>query len=786
MADKKADKTPGILQKYRNKILTFGLCFAITGVCLTLLIQHYRKGGGEEDLIGSMENRLLDMRFKFRGSRPATGKVGILAIDEKTLTKFGRWPIARKNYERLFTNLKKLGAGYVGFDVVWSEPERPLLEDVAQNVDRLAKMDPYGVDWEKTGAAEIKEIKDVMAASRGDQSLAAAIKDYEKIVLGYIYYGTKAEGEMLGDDKFHGLDKMAGSEILAAIYPDGLDIKSYDQFKTYGIAGNTDFMADHAQHFAFFNNELSNDAIFRWVQLVRTIDGKLMPALSLKLAALATGREPVVFFDRFGVTEVSLMNPENDQDLIKIPVDLHGNGRMLLNHLGGRQSLNHYSIADIWDDTLTDKQREELKGMTLLLGPTAVGINDLRANPFDAGFDGVEQHATVVDNILGQNFMKRTETIYTVEIAVLIGIGLLFSPLMVFGRASVSGIGALAFLVGYYYFDKYFWFAKGEWVYIGLPFVEITSLFIGTTLYKYVTEERERKRTKGVLSLYLSPEVTNQVLAEGASLQLGGEKKELTVFFSDVRSFTTISEGLTPEKLCELMNDYFTPMADIIQQSKGVLDKYIGDAIMAFWGAPVLIPNQADVAAEASIKMLYALDKLRVDMPKKGFPMIDIGIGLNTGFMSVGNMGSPQRFCYTVMGDSVNLGARLEGLTKEYGVKIMISEFTQRKLTRTDLFTRDLDDIRVKGKLEPVKVFELIRPDILRGASDIQNLVGEFHLGRDFYRKQDWTNAKKHFMQCLTIRPDDGPASMYLERIEEREAQGQIANWDGVYTFTHK
>ncbi len=785
MADKKADKKPGILLRYKNKILTFGICFAITGVCLSLLIQHYRKGGSSEDLIGSMENRLLDMRFKFRGTLPPTGKVGILAIDEKTLTKFGRWPIARKNYEHLFTNLKKIGAGYVGFDVVWAEPERPLLEDVAANVERLASMPP-SADWGELGAPEIAEIKSVLSASRGDQSLARALKDYEKIVLGYIYYGTKAEGDMLGDQKFHGVKKMASSEIAATIFPDGSDLSSYSQFNTYGIAGNIDHIADHAPHFAFFNNELSNDAIFRWVQLVRTVDGKLMPALSLKLAAMATGREPVVFFDKFGVTEVALMNPENDQDLLKIPVDLHGNGRMLLNHLGGRMSLPHYSVADIWDDTLTDKQREELKGMTLLLGPTAVGINDLRANPFDAGFDGVEQHATVVDNILGGAFMRRTEQIYTVEIAVIIGIGLLFAPLMVFGRAAVSGIGALAFLAGYYYFDKYFWFAKGEWVYIGLPATQITSLFIGTTLYKYVTEERERKRTKGVLSLYLSPEVTNQVLSEGASLSLGGEKKELTVFFSDVRSFTTISEGLTPEKLCELMNDYFTPMADIIQQSKGVLDKYIGDAIMAFWGAPIAVPNHADVAADAAIKMMYALDKLRVDMPKKGFPMIDIGIGLNTGFMSVGNMGSPQRFCYTVMGDSVNLGARLEGLTKEYGVKIMISEFTQRKLTRPDMFTRDLDDIRVKGKLEPVKVFELIRPDILRNANDIQNLVGEFHKGRDCYRKQDWTGAKKAFMACLTIRPDDGPASLYLERIEEREAMAPIADWDGVYTFTHK
>jgi adenylate cyclase len=524
----------------------------------------------------------------------------------------------------------------------------------------------------------------------------------------------------------------------------------------------------------------------RWVTLVRAIDGTLMPSLSLKTAAEMLDREIVVEFDAFGITEINLISRKDDQNILKIPVDHNGFGRILINHLGADKTIRHFSLADAYSGTFTKEQKRALKGMSMLLGPTAIAINDQRANPFDAGINGVENHAAVVDNIVSQRFMRRTDKIYLTELLIVAAIGLIFSPMMVFSRASLSGLGALLFAIGYYYFDKTFWFGRGDWVYMGMPFIEITSLFVGSTLYKYISEEREKKKVKGAFGLYLAPEVIDQVLDDPEALKPGGERKELTVFFSDVRSFTTISESLTPEKLCELMNEYFTPMADIILKTKGVLDKYIGDAIMAFWGAPIVQPNHAEIAVLAAIEMIFALDKLKVDLPKKGFPAIDIGIGLNTGFMSVGNMGSPQRFCYTVMGDAVNLGARLEGATKDYGIKIMISEFTRAKITRKDIFTRDLDDIRVKGKMEPVKVFELMRPDILRNADSILNLIGLFDLGRQAYRQQNWQEAKKNFGECLALRPDDGPSIMYLERIADREKEAIIPNWDGVYIRKHK
>ena len=775
-------KTSHFLQKHRGHFVLLVLCMAIAGACTWTMWRHYTRHD-PEGFIAAMENRLLDLRFRLRGEIKASGKIGVLAIDEKSLQRLGRWPFARKNYERLLHNLKQLGAGWIGMDVVWSEPERPLLEDVQPNI---ARMQGYQVKNFDKFSLELKEIAAVMKAGPGDRSLLQALRSYKNVVLGYAYYGTKDEGEQLGKEPFRGFKPMQNSALGAVILPDGMELKNFRQLVSYGIIANTETIASGGEQFAFFNNELSADGIYRWVQLVRNIDGNLMPAMGLKMAAQILGREPVVFFDQFGVSDISLMNPSDDKDLIKIPVDPSGAGRLLINHLGGRQSIEHFSLADVYDMTLTDGQKRRMKGMSFMLGPTAIGINDLRANPFDAGFDGVEQHATIIDNIISGHFMRRTDTIYTTELGILIGIFVLFAPLMIFGKAVLSGASMVLFLIAYYYFDKYFWFGHNQWVYMGMPVIEISSMFVGTTLYKYVTEERERKKVKGAFGMYLSPDVINKVLDDPEALKLGGDKKELTVFFSDVRSFTTISESLTPEKLCELMNDYFTPMTSIILRSGGVLDKYIGDAIMAFWGAPLAVANHAEVAALSAVQMLYALDKLRVDLPKKGFPPVDIGIGLNTGMMSVGNMGSGERFCYTVMGDSVNLGSRLESLTKEYGIKIMISEATRKQLKRPDLIVRDLDDIRVKGKLEPVKVFELMRPDYLPSEPAVRSLVGEFEAGRGFYRKQEWPKAKQHFMGCLALKPDDGPAALYLERIAEQEQAPAQPDWDGVYTFKHK
>jgi adenylate cyclase len=481
-----------------------------------------------------------------------------------------------------------------------------------------------------------------------------------------------------------------------------------------------------------------------------------------------------------------LVNRDDDSQAIEITTDPNGKGRLLVNHRGPSRGFHHYSFYDAYHNKFTKKELQDLKGSVLLLGGTATGTNDLRPNVFDPAIDGVENHAAVMDNIIKGDYLKRSPTIYRTELLIVLFVGLLFSPLAIWGSSLISGAAVIVFLMGYWYVDWKLWFLKGTWAYIGIPSLEILGLFITTMIYKYATEEREKKKVKGAFEHYLSPDVIKEVLDDPKALSLGGKRQEITVFFSDVRSFTTISESLSPEKLSEFMNHYFTPMTSIILTSGGTLDKYIGDAIMAFWGAPISHEDHAQRAARSVINMLYALDKLREELPKIGFPKPDIGIGLNTGPMSVGNMGSAARFSYTVMGDAVNLGARLESLTKEYKIKAMISEFTAKKLDRKEFLYRDLDDIRVKGKNEPVKVFELMRPDMLPQEAAIRNLIGEFEAGRAAYTKQTWDVAEKHFSACLMIKPDDGPTGLFLERIAEFKAQSPGQTWDGVYTFKHK
>jgi adenylate cyclase len=781
-----ATKEPGALWKhFKRSIPVLVICLILNLGMLVFLWAHYTgKLGNAGRALVTLENKLLDMRFVLRGEQKPSGKIGVLALDEKSIQKFGRWPFTRSVYEQAFANLKKAGVEWIGFDVVWDKPERPLLADAMPAIELLRRPGAESANaWNR--------ITQMQESGLADQAIERTMRDFGKVVQGFMYYGPNEVDSIksLKGREFSALEAMQGSVIFAAIMPDGFDLGHYNDLALGAVVGNTSFISQSTPHFGFFNNDPEDDSVVRWVNLVKDAQGSLLPAMSLKMAANMTGRDIVTIFDRIGVEEIMLVNPENDKDIIKIPVDPAGQGRALLNHLGPSATLRHISLADAWDDHFSDQERAALKGLSLMMGPTAMAINDMRANPFEATFNGVEHHATMIDNIVSNRFFKRPADIYRQEMLVVLILGLFYSVILTYASALFSAMGVVIVYVGYFYIDRHFWFDRGIWVYMGMPYIQITGLFMIVTLYKYFTEEREKKKVKGAFQHYLSPDVMHQLLDNHDKLKLGGELRECTVFFSDVRGFTTISEALilAPEKLVELMNDYLSPMTEIILRSGGVLDKYIGDAIMAFWGAPLDRPDQADAAAQSVLKMMEKLEELRRVFPTKGFPVIDIGCGVNTGTMVVGNMGSSERFAYTVMGDAVNLGARLESITKEYGVRSIFSQNAVAKMANPNAYLlRDMDDIVVKGKRDPVKIYELIHPSIMPAESRIKDLLGEFHAAREAYRAQNWELARKHLNQCLLIRPEDGPSKMYFERIDELEKMPRIENWDGVHVFHHK
>lgn len=762
---------------YASHWIVTGICFLFSLSALWLHTYHSSDFRfGERDLLYSLEAPILDSKLRYRGPVKAGGKVGVLAIDNLTIERLGRWPISRVHYQKAFEHLKSLGVRWIGLDVVFSEPERTTLEAVKNELSALK--------------GEL--LKRRLESSPADSSLVSGIQDFGDLVLGYSLYESKWEAQQSfdkGASFFPNWEPLQGSAIQALTSPNDRPLKDYIAItKGYGLNNNIKTIAESSIHSGFYSNNADSDAINRWVTVVAYVEGQLMPALSLKTAAEFLNREIVVDLgsDGVGVEKIDLVHREDNSSLL-VPVDSMGVGRVLLNPLGPRQSIPHFSLAKAVSGTFSEAEKKQLKGMMLLLGPTSTGIADQRPNAFDASIDGVENHATVAENIIEKRFLSRPTKIFEIERILIIIAALILTPGLVFLSAFWSGFSLVAFVLGLVIFDHYFWFAKGIWAFIGLPIGQSIGMYSVATLVKFMIEEREKRKVRASFGQYVSPDVVNQILKDPDNQKLGGQRRDVTIFFSDVRGFTDISEKLSAEKLGELMNCYFNAMTPPVLASGGTLDKFIGDAIMAFWGAPIPMADHADRACAASLRMLYALDELRGSLDKIGLGHIkvDMGIGLNTGVASVGNFGSSDRFCYTVMGDSVNLASRLESLTKQFGVKILVSETVRAQCKSPHFFFRDLAIITVKGKEQPVRVFELMKPEIFPNVEMLKAFIAKFEEGRANFQIRNWDSAEHCFEKTLEMRADDIPSKQYLEEILEFRLHPPV-NWDGVKHFKTK
>jgi len=453
---------------------------------------------------------------------------------------------------------------------------------------------------------------------------------------------------------------------------------------------------------------------------------------------------------------------------------------MLINYLGPAKTFPHYSITDIINGRLKPAL---FKNKIVLVGATATGIYDMRVTPFSTIFPGIEIHATVIDNILHQSFLKRPGWTGLIDIAAIIFLGLIIGIVLPRVRAIPGVFLSLLLLAAYILINRFIFSHYNLWLNLVYPVVTILAAYLGITIYKYITEEREKKKIRGAFQYYLTPSVINEVLKDPSKLKLGGEKKDLTVLFSDIRGFTTVSENMSPEELVHLLNEYLTAMTDVVFKHEGLLDKYMGDAIMAVFGAPLPQDDHPVRACMTAIGMMEELKKLQKKWADEGRPVLDIGIGMNSGEMVVGNMGSDMRFDYTVMGDNVNLGSRLEGINKEYGTNVIISEHTYNR-SRNEFFCRELDLVRVKGKEFPVRIYELLgeRKDSGNG----EGFVKLFEEGLAKYKRGEWDEAVVCFQNVLSVRPGDTPSELYIGRCKELKEKPPPGKWDGVYTMTKK
>jgi adenylate cyclase len=548
-------------------------------------------------------------------------------------------------------------------------------------------------------------------------------------------------------------------------------IKEIPITKALYMRSNIGMISEKAKALGFFNVDLAVegniDGTVRWVPLAIKFEDNIYPSLALQVLIEYLGgqQSPVLKVADFGAEGIQLRGRF-------IPTGKQGG--FLVNYRGGRSTFPSYSFSKVIS---REVPKENFKGKIVLVGATATGIYDARVTPFDTSLPGVEIHATVIDNILRRDFILQPDWIWSINIMAIILMalipGLFISRLSPVRGAPIS----VGLLLIYIVINWYLLVDQRMWINLVYPFLGFSGVFMAVTVYQYFTEEREKRKIRSAFQFYVSAGVVEEMLKDPSKLKLGGERKELTVLFSDIKGFSNLSETLPPETLTKLLNLYLTPMTVTVFKYQGTLDKYMGDAIMAIFGAPLEQNDHAEKACRTAIDMVEALKALQKTWEIDGIPEFSIGIGINTGPMSVGHMGSDVLFDYTVIGDQVNLGSRLEKLNREYGTNIIISEYTHRHLQDT-FISRELDIVRVKGRTEPVTIFELIGTE--EPFHEWSTFKGLFENGLRAYRSQRWDEGMREFEKALKIRPDDGPSKLYLQRCMLLQSKGSPPKWDGI------
>jgi adenylate cyclase len=702
--------------------------------------------------LARLDVRAIDLRLIQRGVEPASPAVVVVAIDDRSLSALGRWPWPRSLIARLLRAISAAEPAVVGFDIVQSEATTaPVVGSLAERVE--------GVDdqtWERVREA-------LAALDADDRMLAAAVRDSKRTVLGYFFDfdDPMPDRTRVPLSTYNGVQ---GS-------PSGVGELKVREARD--AVGNLETLTTAAAATGFFNVfPDSADGVFR--RIPATIRYRESAALPLSLAMVQRYREnapAMIRFADYGAASVRLGTHE-------IPVA--EDGQILLNFRGPRRTFVHVPAVDLLDGKV---DAATLRGKLVLVGVTASAVADVRSTPFDPLFPGVEIHATALDNALRDDFLIQPKWTVLVELAAMILAALVLGLALRHARGLAAAAVALLATAGYAAGSQWLFLAQGIPLGLVYPVMTIGVIYSAISLQHYLVEVREKRKIRNAFALYLNPELARMVSENPEMLRLGGQKRDLTVLFSDIRGFTSISEGLEPESLVELLNVYLGEMTDVVFAHEGTLDKYVGDAIMAVWGAPVPHDDHAARACRASLEMVERLRKLKERFVATGWPPLEIGIGLHTGAMVAGNMGSERRLSYTVIGDNVNLGSRLEGLTKHYGATIIASEDTVRA-AGTAIVAREIDVVRVKGKAVPVRIYDVLGHTA--DAGSVANLCAQFGLGLAAYRARRWAAALATFEAILTERPKDGPSILYAERCRAYLGTDPGPAWDPVTVMDTK
>ena len=728
-----------------------------------------------------VELKAYDFHFLSRGTINHSGEVVIVAIDEKSLDKFGRWPWQRKRMAQLTGRLKTYGAKVIAFDMVFSEP------DESSGINTIRGLKRRLID---KGSSIITEIEQVEKEADNDAIFASTLKNTPAVIAGYFFQiGSQrtmkiplnppfSKGEINsptlvkgGEGGFDDNENTLPRQFSSIRYIEK-GAPSPVILTASNVVSNIPRIAASARDSGYFNILNDPDGTVRSAPLCIQYKDGIYPHIALEIIRKYLDSPPLILnVAGYGVDSINIGD-------YSIPADERG--RLLINFRGPQMTFPHYSFSDVVDGRVPE---EALRDKIVLIGITATGIYDTVVTPFDSVSPGVEIQANIIDTILQGDFIYRPDWMLIFDVLAI----LIFGTLLTFSiprmRAVYTIIATVVLVVLYMGINHYIFRRWGLWLTMDYPILTILSVSASVTTFQFMTEERKGREVKEAFSHYVAPSLVNEIVKNPEMLELGGEEKRLTVMFSDIRDFTTISEGLKPHALVRLMNDYLTPMTNIILNNSGTVDKYMGDAIMAFWGAPVEQPDHPVKACRTALEMVRRLDDIQSEWKERGIPKIRIGIGISTGRLTVGNMGSSTRFDYTVMGDTVNLCSRLEGLNKEYGTQIIVPKYTYEDV-KDAFILRELDSVRVKGKEIPIRIYELMGDR--HSSDDLQKVAELFEAALNAYRKKDWDKADACLLDVLKLKPDDGPSTLFLSRIKELRNTELPTDWDGVFVMTKK
>ena len=709
----------------------------------------------DDSFLTNLEQWAYDTRLNFMSPKTRDSEIVILDIDEKSLAEIGQWPWARDDIAQIVNNLfEYYEIDVLGFDITFPEADR------AEDLELLSEIETTLINQNIATPLNFEEIRN---ARQRDDILANSFKN-RNVVLGFV------------------LDT-AAREPAGILPKPNLSVETlYEQNNLYlydldTYTGNLKILQNSAYGAGNFNPiSIDGDGKIRRVPLLVSYENQVYDSLSLAIVkSKLNSRVRFKFLEGVEKSYASLFSL--DVGGLEIPVSEYTN--MLVPYRGPEETFEYISAVDIINKV---KDKAYLKNKIVIVGTRAAGLKDFRVTPVSENYPGVEVHANLVSAMLTGNTLRMPDDHAVIQLLGLLVLAITITLMMMRLPILLSSIIAILIMLGIWIGNLYLW--KQGTVIPVMPAIVFTGFaYLAHLIYGSFIESRNKQQLSKLFGQYVPPELVSEMEADLTHYSMQTKQAELTVMFADIKGFTSLSEALNAEQVAQMLNEFLTTMTEVIHNKRGTIDKYMGDAIMAFWGAPLDDEDHAQHAVETAFLMQGKMQALNANLQARGLPNIDICIGINTGNMSVGNMGSEFRMAYTVIGDSVNLAARLEALTRTYGVGVMLGENTRRVIENT--LCLELDKVIVKGKAEAVSIYEPLGlvSDMSQEQATMLEKQPEALLA---YREKNWPVAIKLFQELQLQFPEKRLFEVFLQRLENFRDNPPIDAWEGVHKFTQK